>query len=293
MGRHLGDGQPVTRRAVLASLDRAVPTPARVGSAGSPAIAAVLVVLAVILAACSDSNDSSNSDEEVVGLHRGVDDLHDRPATAPRRTRRPSRSAPRPRLAEYLKGQGYEYAGDCADAELPRDKGKWCSTLKSTDTGGRHRDLRRRPGGREAPEDGHGEASRRRRAHARLPGRRRRGERRRAPQLTREQLEADTFITGNLIADQQAGSAPDSATCRPARPAAARAAPVATEARVAAAAAAAARRRSPSPVAATPSTRRTAASWSRTRPSRWAARSRSRAPAASRTSRSRCSSTGT
>ena len=77
------------------------------------------------------------------------------------------RSVPRSRSAKYVESLGYEYAGDCADATLPRDEGKWCSTLvesKSTGT----ESLRRRPGGREAREDGHGEAARRSSASRRV-----------------------------------------------------------------------------------------------------------------------------
>ena len=36
---------------------------------------------------------------------------------------------PEKAVASYVQTQGVVYAGDCATAQLPRDKGKWCSTL--------------------------------------------------------------------------------------------------------------------------------------------------------------------
>ena len=95
------------------------------------AIAAVLVALAVILAACSDSGDSSNSDKKSSETTDGST-----ATTSGGSTAQNAATTPEGALAavnEYLKGQGYEYVGDCADAQLPRDKGKWCSTLVSTD----------------------------------------------------------------------------------------------------------------------------------------------------------------
>ena len=108
-------------------------------------------------------------------------------------------------MNEYLKGQGYEYVGDCADAQLPRDKGKWCSTLVSTDAAA----------GTETYDVGLvGEkptkkVTVKRRGAAQLtPGYQvavGEGNVGQPSQLTREQLEANAFITGNLLLDQAAG----------------------------------------------------------------------------------------
>jgi hypothetical protein len=108
-------------------------------------------------------------------------------------------------VADYLKSQGLEYAGDCAKAKLPRDKGKWCSTLVSGDdksgeevydigpvgskpvkriTVNRRGQAKLTPGDQVAV--GNGAVG--------------------TPQaLTLDQLRGNVFITGNLILDQQAG----------------------------------------------------------------------------------------
>jgi len=108
-------------------------------------------------------------------------------------------------VAQYLKSQGIEYAGDCATAQLPRDEGKWCSTLlegaNSNDkrvygigpvgekptkviTVTRRGAAQLTPGFEVGVADGNVGAPR---------------------QLTSEELLANLFITGNLILDQQAG----------------------------------------------------------------------------------------
>ena len=127
MGRHLGDGQPVTRRAVLASLGA--------GPAARPGRGpAWLRALVVLVLAHGRERQQRLLGREEVGSTR---------VEAKSRRRRRHRAeggdatdGAEAALAEYLKGQGHEYVGDCADAELPRDKGKWCSTLKSGDPAG-------------------------------------------------------------------------------------------------------------------------------------------------------------
>ena len=89
------------------------------------------MALAVILAACSGGDDSSNSDKKSSETTDGST-----ATTSGGSTAQNAATTPEGALAavnEYLKGQGYEYVGDCADAQLPHDKGKWCSTLVSTD----------------------------------------------------------------------------------------------------------------------------------------------------------------
>ncbi|MES1170370.1 MAG: hypothetical protein ABUL47_06765, partial [Leifsonia sp.] len=95
-------------------------------------IAAVLVVLAVVLAACSDSSSSqsdkkkkSSSTTEAAGATTGGSTTAQNASTQP--------VGAEAAILEYLKTQGIDYVGDCADATLPQDKGKWCSTLKTSD----------------------------------------------------------------------------------------------------------------------------------------------------------------
>jgi LPXTG-motif cell wall-anchored protein len=167
------------------------------------AIAAILVVLAVVLGACSDSNDSSNTEKKSDSTEESTTSTTAADGTAQNAATEPVGAAAA--LAEYLKGQGYEYAGDCADAQLPRDKGKWCSTLKSTDPAAGTETYDVGPVG-EKPQK---TVTVKRRGAAELtPGYQvgvGQGNVGTPQQLTREQLEADTFITGNLILDQQAG----------------------------------------------------------------------------------------
>ena len=168
------------------------------------AIAAVLVVLAVILAACSDGGSDSSSSEKKKG-----DSTEESTTTTTGDTTAQNASTEpvgaEAAIAEYLKGQGYEYAGDCADAELPRDKGKWCSTLKSTDEAAGTETYDVGPVG-EKPQK---TITVKRRGAAKLtPGYQvgvAQGNVGDPRQLTRSELEGDTFITGNLILDQQAG----------------------------------------------------------------------------------------
>lgn len=161
----------------------------------------MLVVLAVILASCDNGGSSSES-------KKNDNDTESTKATTT--TAGAQQAATEPTgtelaIDEYLKGQGIEYAGDCADAKLPADKGKWCSTLVS---GGEDSDTATYDLGPvgEKPEKRitlkrHGDA-------VLTPGYQvdvGEGNVGAPSQLTREQLEANTLITGNLLLDQQAG----------------------------------------------------------------------------------------
>jgi LPXTG-motif cell wall-anchored protein len=87
-----------------------------------PAIAAVLLALCVILASCDSGGSSSSSKPSATG--GGAKEVAYTPVGA------------EVAVAAYVKSLGHEYAGPCDLATLPRDKGKWCSTLvtaKSTD----------------------------------------------------------------------------------------------------------------------------------------------------------------
>ena len=155
------------------------------------------MVLAVILAACSSgsSSDSEKSSETTEQSPRGSTAQH--AATTP--------EGALAAVNEYVKGQGDEYVGDCAAAGLPQDTGKWCSTLVSTDTAAGTETYDVGP----VDEKPSKRVTVKRRSTAELtPGYQvgvsdgTVG----GPQLlTREQLQTDVFITGNLVLDQAAG----------------------------------------------------------------------------------------
>ena len=156
-------------------------------------VALGVLVFAVVAASCDSGSSSSSDKKSTPSSTAAADQVALTPVGA------------EAAVAKYLKTQGIEYAGDCADAKLPRDKGKWCSTLlegaDSNDkkvygigpvgekptksiTITRHGSAQLTPGFQVGVADGNvGDPS----------------------QLTREQLEANAFITGNLVLDQAAG----------------------------------------------------------------------------------------
>lgn len=158
------------------------------------AIAAVVVVLAVVLAACSDGGSGSSPGKQASGSGAAVQQASAQPAGT------------EAAIAQYLEGQGHGYAGDCATATRPQGAGKWCTTRKSSDdpTAGTETYDAGPVGG--APQQ---TITLTRRSAARLtPGFQvgvAAGNVGDPHQLTRRQLEADAFITGNLLLDQQAG----------------------------------------------------------------------------------------
>ncbi len=81
------------------------------------------------VAALAASCDSGSSNSVQVGQSRSTTTSATSTAAGPRRHRVGAEAA----VAKYLESQGDQYAGDCADAKLPQDKGKWCSTLVSGD----------------------------------------------------------------------------------------------------------------------------------------------------------------
>lgn len=48
---------------------------------------------------------------------------------APSPTATPDATTPVEAVEAWLRNEGYAYSGDCADAKLDTDSGKWCSTL--------------------------------------------------------------------------------------------------------------------------------------------------------------------
>jgi hypothetical protein len=108
-------------------------------------------------------------------------------------------------IVKYLDSQGLQYAGDCATASLPKDKGKWCSTLLSGDDTSSTRTYGIGPVG-EKPQK---VITVTRKGSAQLtPGVQvgvADGNVGQPQKLTPEQIAGDTFITGNLVLDQAAG----------------------------------------------------------------------------------------
>jgi LPXTG-motif cell wall-anchored protein len=108
-------------------------------------------------------------------------------------------------VAAYVKGLGYDYAGDCASAKLPQDKGKWCSTLVSGDDKSDTQTYDVGPVG-EKPQK---RITIKRRGAAQLtPGFQvgvAEGNVGQPQELTHDQLLGDVWITGNLLLDQIAG----------------------------------------------------------------------------------------
>jgi len=81
-------------------------------------ISAVAVSLALVLASCS-SDDSATNDSTTTSGGQASEST----ATAATAT------GPEAALASYLQTQGHRYAGDCATASLPQDRGAWCSSV--------------------------------------------------------------------------------------------------------------------------------------------------------------------
>jgi hypothetical protein len=169
-----------------------LPSPAR-----RTRIATIAVgVLVFVLLAASCDNGSSNAGKSSTKKKSGsalATDVGVNPV------------GPEKAVAQYLRSQGLEYAGDCATAQLPRDKGKWCSTLlQGADndetkvygigpvgskyvkviTVNRHGNAHLTPGGQVGVANG----------NVGTP-----------QELSVDQIAADPFISSNLILDQLAG----------------------------------------------------------------------------------------
>jgi hypothetical protein len=168
------------------------------------ALAALVAVLALILAACSGGRDDSSSSQRQ-SSEAAADSAATTSGDGAARNVSTEPIGAEAAIGEYLRTQGHEYVGDCGDTRLPRDKGKWCSTMQSSDTNAGTETYEVGPVG-ETPEKTI--TVKRRGAAALTPGYSvgvtdgNVGDTR---LLTRQELEADTFITGNLVLDQQAG----------------------------------------------------------------------------------------
>ncbi|MFN8027842.1 MAG: LPXTG cell wall anchor domain-containing protein [Acidimicrobiia bacterium] len=157
------------------------------------AVVAVLLALSVIAAGCDSSSDSSSSKPKssVKGAEAS------RVAYTP--------VGPEIAVGEYVASLGHEYAGPCDLATLPRDEGKWCSTLvesKSTDNQKVY-DV--------GPVGGKAEKTitlKRRGQQLLVPGENvpvENGDIGDVGRLTYEQLLADQYVTDNLKKDLAAG----------------------------------------------------------------------------------------
>jgi hypothetical protein len=158
-------------------------------------VAVGVLALAVFLASCDSG--SSNADKSTSTTSPTSDSNATQASATP--------VGPEAAIAAYLDSQGIEYAGDCATAKLPRDKGKWCSTLQSGADDKDKKVYALGPVGGK-PEtiitlNRHGQA-------LLTPGLQvgvANGDVGAPQQLTEAEIAADVFITGNLVLDQQAG----------------------------------------------------------------------------------------
>ena len=147
------------------------------------------------------------------------------PAPTPRRSRRTRPSRPRSTtsgngsaqnaaneptgaeaaLATYVTSQDHQYAGDCADATLPKDKGKWCSTLIEGDDTTDTKTYDVGPVGGKAVSNVTVTRKGRRSSHRVYQVGVADGNVGTPRQFTAAELAGNTFITGNLVLDQAAG----------------------------------------------------------------------------------------
>ena len=192
MGRHISDERAVGI-GVASMHFRRSGYRIHSGRRARPAVIAVAVLAFGILAASCDSGSSNSATPTSTAT---ASEAAAQPATP---------TGAEAGVAQYMSSQGIEYAGDCATTQLPRDKGKWCSTLvegaDSNDkkvygvgpvgekptkmiTLTRHGSAQLTPGLQVGVADGNVGSP---------------------EQLTPQQLAGDLFITGNLILDQQAG----------------------------------------------------------------------------------------
>ncbi|HEX5586031.1 MAG TPA: hypothetical protein VFZ17_01865, partial [Acidimicrobiia bacterium] len=98
------------------------------------AAALAVITLAAFAASCSsdDSSDSSKSDSS----SQSKSGSKSSSGSSGSSTAQQASVAPEgaeAAVAKYVESQGHVYAGDCANATLPKDKGKWCSTLAEGD----------------------------------------------------------------------------------------------------------------------------------------------------------------
>jgi hypothetical protein len=161
--------------------------------------AALVVALAAFLAGCDGGSSGSQSEST------------SKPPSAAERAALSAQSVttelagPEAAIAGYLSGQGIEYVGDCADAQLPRDTGTWCSTAAGHDDAASTRTYDLGPVGGKAKK----QLTLKARGTAVLtPGHEvgvADGDVGQPQELTREDLQSDIWITGNLLLDQAVG----------------------------------------------------------------------------------------
>jgi hypothetical protein len=167
--------------------------------------AALLVALVVVLASCSGGSSSSESEKKSDSSSKSGATTTSSGSGASAQQAAVQPDGPQAAIASYLQGQGIAYVGDCADAQQPRDDGKWCSTLVAGDATSDSQTYDLGPVG-EKPQKS---ITLQRRGETHLtPGFQvdvADGNVGAPSELTREQLQSDVFITGNLQLDQAAG----------------------------------------------------------------------------------------
>ncbi|MET0628447.1 MAG: hypothetical protein ABW033_08315 [Acidimicrobiia bacterium] len=176
------------------------------------------MTLAAFAASCSSDDSESKSDSKNSSSNSGSNSGSSAGSSAQQAS--VTVEGAEEAISKYVESQGKGYAGDCADASLPKDKGKWCSTLIEGDDTSNTKTYEVGPVGGKAV----AKVTVTRKGSAQLtPGLQvgvadgNVG----VPQaLTAEQLANNTFITGNLILDQAAGIGNGLADLPPGTPAA-------------------------------------------------------------------------
>jgi hypothetical protein len=169
-------------------------------------VGAALLALTLLVASCSSGGDSSESKSDSEsnnqsGQSSGGSSQSGQGAGTSTAAFQPTGAEKA--VFDYIASQGFEYIGDCDDTELPRDRGKWCSTL--VEDGEDRKVYEIGPVG----EDPEFVVTVDRTGHAVLtPGFQVQvdnGDLSTPRQLTPEELRADPFIVLNLDLDRQLG----------------------------------------------------------------------------------------
>ena len=157
------------------------------------AIGVILVSLALVVASCSSDDSATNDSTTTTSGGQASGST----ATATTAT------GPEAAVAAYLQTRGHRYAGECTTASLPQDRGAWCFSL--VQGGDDERVYEVGPVGEDPALlltlDRDGEAT----LNPGLAVDVDNGTVGTPRRLTLEQLQANTFITSNLLLDLAAG----------------------------------------------------------------------------------------
>ncbi len=162
-----------------------------------------LVTFAAFAASCSSSDDSASKSDSKSSSKSNSDSTSS--SSTPAAQAAATTDGALAAVSNYVVSQNHLYAGDCADATLPKDKGKWCSTLIAGDDTTNTKTYAVGPVGGKAVSN----VTVTRKGQAQLtPGVQvgvADGNVGTPQPLTAAEIAGNTFITGNLVLDQAAG----------------------------------------------------------------------------------------